>query len=94
MGNQSRTLVRYQISLSQVGLQISDSVLPVEKDSLDYIPDNPDLPELDLGNITPPQFAEIIYSFESKKSLDIDGIMYKTVKICRVNYHCTIVTCS
>jgi hypothetical protein len=28
-------------SVSQVGQQISDSVLPVEKDSLDYIPDNP-----------------------------------------------------
>jgi hypothetical protein len=72
-GRKSRATVPYWILFSSIGHQISDSVLPVEKDLLDYIPINPKLTALDLGKITTLEFAEIISSFESKQSLDIDG---------------------
>jgi Reverse transcriptase (RNA-dependent DNA polymerase) len=65
---------------SQVGQQISDSVLPTEKDPLDYIPDNPNIPVLDLGNINPFQLTEIIRSFDPKQSMDIDGISMKLLR--------------
>jgi Reverse transcriptase (RNA-dependent DNA polymerase) len=55
-------------------------VLPTDKEACDYVEDNPDVPDLDLGATGPIQVSEIIKLFQSKNSTDIDGLSVKLLK--------------
>jgi len=46
----------------------------------DFMPNLPNLIELDLGNITPIHVCDIIKSLPAKNSLDSDGISSKLLK--------------
>jgi Reverse transcriptase (RNA-dependent DNA polymerase) len=65
---------------SSVGTKISESVVPTEKEACDYLEENPNIPEMELGGTGPIQVSEIINSFESKNSSDLEGINTKLLK--------------
>ena len=63
---------------SKIGKDISDSVQQTVKKPEDYIPDyNQDLPKFSLDNTGPDHIVDIVKSFDSKSSLDLDGLSLK-----------------
>jgi hypothetical protein len=65
---------------SSVGNNISESVQPIEKSACDFLEENPEIPEMDLSQTNQAQIVEIIRSFVSKSSSDLDGISIKLLK--------------
>jgi hypothetical protein len=65
---------------SSVGNTISDSVQPVEKTACDFLEEMPEVPDLDLSGTSQAEIVEIIRSFVSKSSSDLDGISTKLLK--------------
>ena len=59
---------------SEVGKQISESVLPTQKKADQFINENQEIPPLDLGNTGPIHVSDFIKSFDPKKSKDFDGL--------------------
>ncbi len=65
------------------GMRISETVNPTYSTSLnpdDFIPPNPNPPQLELGAISPAVIVSTIQSFISKSSTDIDGLSTKILK--------------
>jgi hypothetical protein len=62
------------------GTRISETVNPTTLDANEFIPPNPDPPQLELGQISPAVIVTTIQSFISKSSTDIDGISTKLLK--------------
>jgi hypothetical protein len=65
---------------SSVGNTISNSVQPIEKTACDFLVEKPEVPDLDLSGTSQAEIVEIIRSFESKSSSDLDGISTKLLK--------------
>jgi hypothetical protein len=65
---------------TSVGSKISESVRPTDVDPISLMPDLPHLNNLVLVNIGPNRLCEIIKTFESKSSCDLDGISTKLLK--------------
>ncbi len=65
---------------TSVGSKISESVRPTDVDPISLMPDLPHLNNLVLTNIGPNRLCEIIKTFESKSSCDLDGISTKLLK--------------
>ncbi len=64
-----------------VGRQISDSVLPVQKNPEDYIDYGRPVPDLSLQNTTPEHIQKIIKKLQPKISNDAQGVSTKMVKM-------------
>jgi signal recognition particle subunit SEC65 len=64
-----------------VGRQISDSVLPVQKNPEDYINYGRPVPDLSLQNTTPEHIQKIIKKLQPKISNDAQGVSTKMVKM-------------
>jgi hypothetical protein len=64
-----------------IGKQISESVLPVDKNPEDYIEYGRDIPDLNLQNTTPEHIQKIIKKLQPKLSLDSQGISTKMIKL-------------
>jgi hypothetical protein len=65
---------------TNIGKTISDSVRPTSVDPIDLMPDYPDLNNLVLTEIGPNHLCELIKTFETKSSCDLDGISIKLLK--------------
>ena len=64
-----------------VGRQISDSVLPVQKNPEDYIEYDRHIPDLLLQNTTPEHIQKVIKNLQPKMSSDAQGVSTKMVKV-------------
>jgi hypothetical protein len=65
---------------SQIGTSISNTVNPTSLEPDDFIPPNPNPPELELGLTSPLSLLNIIKLFEPKSSVDLDGISMKLIQ--------------
>jgi potassium voltage-gated channel Eag-related subfamily H protein 8 len=65
---------------SSVGNSISESVQPVDKSACDFLEDRPEAPDLDLSGTSQAEIVDIIRSFISKTSSDLDGLSTKLLK--------------
>ena len=71
---------------SHIGTSISDSVTPTDKPPDDYIANYPnDKPKFNLDNTGPVHISDIIKSFDSKVSCDLDGLSLKLLKVIAVS---------
>jgi hypothetical protein len=59
---------------------ISESVRPTTVDPIDLMPEYPNLDNLVLTEVGPNSLCELIKTFESKSSCDLDGISIKLLK--------------
>jgi hypothetical protein len=64
-----------------VGSQISDSVLPINKNPEDFINYGRDVPDLLLQNTTPEHIQKVIKNLQPKYSNDAQGVSTKMVKL-------------
>jgi hypothetical protein len=55
---------KFNTYFAKTDLNISDSVLQTSKDPLSYIPENPNIPPLELHNIGPGAVPDITKSLE------------------------------
>jgi hypothetical protein len=62
------------------GTRISETVNPTSLNPDDFIPLNPDPPQLEFGVVSPAVIVSTIRSFISKSSSDIDGLSTKLLK--------------
>ena len=65
---------------TQIGSKISDSILPTDAQPENYLNNNGNIRNLDLGQTGPVHFCDILKSFETKKSQDLDGISINLLK--------------
>jgi len=65
---------------SKIGTEIADSISETKSKPEDFMPTYQNLPDLELGEIHQTLVKDIIKSFESKGSLDSDGISTKLLK--------------
>ncbi len=69
------------INFSQCDSQISDSVLPINKNPEDFINYGRDVPDLLLQNTTPEHIQKVIKNLQPKYSNDAQGVSTKMVKL-------------
>jgi hypothetical protein len=77
---------------TSIGTTISNSVKPTATDPISLMPDYPNVTNLNLVLIGPQQLCDLLKTFESKTSCDLDGISTKLLKhiiseICRPLSH-------
>lgn len=65
---------------STAGVNVASSINPSCLEPDDFIPPNPNPPELSLGLTSPATVHTTIQNFESKNSLDLDGISTSLLK--------------
>lgn len=65
---------------TSVGTSISESVNPTIIDPINLLPVNPNLTELQFAVIGPSLLCDLIKSFETKTSCDLDGLSIKLLK--------------
>ncbi len=65
---------------SSIGSKIANSIPPSRTDPLSYLPDNPNVPELNLNQTGPSQIIDLLKTFDNKSTPDIDGISIKLLK--------------
>ena len=71
---------------SHIGTTISDSVTPISKPPEEFVPNYPnDKPKFELDNTGPVHITDIITSFDSKDSCDLDGMSLKLLKAIAVS---------
>ena len=71
---------------SHIGTTISDSVTPIGKPPEEFVPNYPnDKPKFELDNTGPVHINDIIKSFDSKDSCDLDGMSLKLLKAIAVS---------
>ncbi len=63
-----------------IGTQISNSIDPTDAKPEDFMPNYENLHELEFNDINPTLICDIIKSFQSKGSLDCDGLSTKLLK--------------
>jgi len=63
-----------------VGVEISESILPTNATAEDFMPIFENVHELDLGETSPTHFCDIVKSLQPKSSLDSDGLSTKLLK--------------
>jgi hypothetical protein len=71
---------QFNTFFSSIGNQISESVEPIDSEACDFLEENQEIPVLEMGGTSQAQIVEIIKSFESKSSTDLDGISTKLLK--------------
>jgi hypothetical protein len=65
---------------SSIGSKIANSIPPSRTDPLSYLPDNPNVPDLNLNQTGPSQIIDLLKTFDNKSTPDIDGISIKLLK--------------
>jgi hypothetical protein len=65
---------------ANIGESISNTINNTNLEPDDFIPPNPNPPSLDLGLTSPATVSQTIRNFESKTSLDINGLSTKLLK--------------
>ena len=65
---------------TEIGSKISNSIEPTVTIPENYLNENPQVRNLDLGQTGPVHFCDILKTFESKKSQDLDGISIELLK--------------
>jgi hypothetical protein len=65
---------------TDIGKTISESVRPTTVDPIDLMPEYPNLENLVLTEVGPNSLCELIKTFESKSSCDLDSISIKLLK--------------
>ena len=71
---------------SHIGTTISDSVTPIGKPPEEFVQNYPnDKPKFELDNTGPVHITDIIKSFDSKDSCDLDGMSLKLLKAIAVS---------
>jgi hypothetical protein len=65
---------------SNIGSKIASTIIPSPTDPLSYIPDNPNVPTLNINQTGPSQIIDLLKSFDSKSTPDLDGISIKLLK--------------
>jgi hypothetical protein len=65
---------------SSIGSKIANSIPLSSVDPLSYIPDIPNIPELNFNQTGPSQIIDLLKTFDSKSTPDIDGISIKLLK--------------
>jgi hypothetical protein len=65
---------------TSIGSSISESVRPTAVDPIDLMPDLPILNGLNLSNIDPNELCDLVKTFETKTSCDLDGISIRLLK--------------
>ena len=65
---------------TNVGTEIANEIHPTVKQYSDYLPENQNVPTLDLGNTGPIHISDIIKTLEPKKSTDVDGLSMYLIK--------------
>ena len=65
---------------TKIGSNISENILPTVTTPDKYLNDLPEIRQLDLGQTGPVHFCDILKTFESKKSQDLDGISIELLK--------------
>jgi len=68
---------------SNVGPSVYNSVPTTTRTPESFVPENPEVPLLDFGNIGPIYVSDIIKSLPNKSSADLDGVSLKLVKTVR-----------
>ena len=63
-----------------IGVEISESILPTKAKPEDFMPILDNLTELDLGTTNPTHFCDILKSLQPKCSVDSDGLSTKLLK--------------
>ncbi len=65
---------------TDIGKTISESVRPTTVDPIDLMPEYPNLENLVLTEVRPNSLCELIRTFESKSSCDLDDVSIKLLK--------------
>jgi len=65
---------------SGIGVKISNTVIPTDKDPISYINIDPNTPQLDLGGTGAIQIINILKKMDKKNSPDLDGISLALLK--------------
>ena len=74
------------IFFTNIGQNISDSVVTVDKSPETYIPDyQADKPKFNLGNTGPIHIHDIVKNFDKQISCDLDGLSLKLLKTVSIN---------
>ena len=63
-----------------VGVEISESIVPTIAKAEDFMPANDNIEQIDLGTTSPTHFCDIVKSLQPKCSLDSDGLSTKLLK--------------
>jgi hypothetical protein len=66
---------------AKIGPQISESITQTETKPEDFMPNLPNLVELELNDIQPTLINDIVKQFKSKNSVDSDGLSTKLLKL-------------
>jgi hypothetical protein len=70
----------YNKFFSNIGSKIASTIIPSPTDPLSYIPNNPNVPTLNINLTGPSQIIDLLKSFDSKSTPDLDGISIKLLK--------------
>ncbi len=65
---------------TSIGNSISNSVRPTATDPISLMPDNPNVANLNFEQFGPSHLCDVVKSFETKNSCDLDGISTKLLK--------------
>jgi hypothetical protein len=65
---------------TSIGTTISESVRPTAIDPIDLMPDHPNLNDIEFNNIGPLFLCDLLKTFTTKSSCDLDGISIKLLK--------------
>jgi hypothetical protein len=65
---------------SNIGSKIASSIPPSSTDPLSYIPNIPNVPQLNLNLTGPSQIIDLLKCFDNKSTPDLDGISIKLLK--------------
>ena len=65
---------------TEIGSKISNNIQPTVTEPENYLNVDPNIRQMDLGQTGPVHFCDILKSFESKKSQDLDGISIELLK--------------
>jgi retron-type reverse transcriptase len=65
---------------SNIGSKIVSTITPSNIDPLSYIPNNPNVPLLAINHTGPSQIIDLLKSFDSKPTTDLDEISIKLLK--------------
>jgi hypothetical protein len=76
----ARIAEEFNSFFSSVGSKIAANIKPVEKDPLSYIPMQPGLPQLDLGETGEIEVRNFLNKMDKKTSPDLDGISVSLLK--------------
>ncbi len=80
ISNKKEIAEEFNNFFTAAGAKISNTINPTSLDPNDFIPPNPNPPELEFGLVSPAVIVTTIKAFVSKSSTDIDGLSTRLLK--------------